>query len=54
MLHIAGIRNCNKIRDTKKWMEEHDVEFEFIDIKKTLFHAMNSKSWNSKWAWMYW
>lgn len=34
MLHIAGIRNCNKIRDTKKWMEEHDVEFEFIDIKK--------------------
>lgn len=34
MLHIAGIKNCNKIRDTKKWMEEHDVEFEFIDIKK--------------------
>ena len=34
MLHIAGIKNCNKIRDTKKWMEEHDVEFEFIDLKK--------------------
>lgn len=34
MLHIAGIKNCNKIRDTKKWMEEHEVEFEFIDIKK--------------------
>lgn len=34
MLYIAGIKNCNKIRDTKKWMEEHDVDFEFIDIKK--------------------
>lgn len=34
MLHIAGIKNCNKIRDTKKWMEEHNVDFEFIDVKK--------------------
>lgn len=34
MLHIVGIKNCNKIRDTKKWMEEQDVDFEFIDIKK--------------------
>lgn len=34
MLHIVGINNCNKIRDTKKWMEEHEEEFEFIDIKK--------------------
>ncbi|MBD3616051.1 MAG: Spx/MgsR family RNA polymerase-binding regulatory protein [Gracilimonas sp.] len=34
MLHIVGINNCNKIRDTKKWMEEQGVEFEFIDVKK--------------------
>lgn len=34
MLHIAGIKNCNKIRDTKKWMKEHGVDFEFIDVKK--------------------
>lgn len=34
MLHIAGINNCNKIRDTKKWMDEHDVEYTFIDVKK--------------------
>ncbi|MDR9419769.1 arsenate reductase family protein [Gracilimonas sp.] len=34
MLYIVGIKNCNKIRDTKKWMEEHDVEYEFVDVKK--------------------
>ncbi|MEQ8523106.1 arsenate reductase family protein [Gracilimonas sp.] len=34
MLHIAGIKNCNKIRDTKKWMKEHEVEFEFIDVRE--------------------
>ncbi|MDR9415807.1 MAG: arsenate reductase family protein [Gracilimonas sp.] len=34
MLHIVGINNCNKIRDTKKWMDNHSVDYEFIDIKK--------------------
>lgn len=33
-LHIVGIKNCNKIRDTKKWMEEHNVDYTFIDVKK--------------------
>ncbi len=34
MLHVIGIKNCNKIRDTRKWLEERDVDFEFIDVKK--------------------
>lgn len=34
MLHIIGIPNCNKIRDTKKWMDEREVEYEFINVKK--------------------
>ncbi|MGN8224110.1 arsenate reductase family protein [Gracilimonas sp. BCB1] len=34
MLHIAGIKNCDKIRDTKKWMDEHNVEYEFIDVRE--------------------
>ena len=34
MLHIIGIPNCNKIRDTKKWLEERDIAFEFINVKK--------------------
>lgn len=34
MLHIIGIPNCDKIRATKKWLTERDIEFEFIDVKK--------------------
>ncbi len=34
MLHIIGIKNCNKIRDTKAWMDEHDIDYKFIDVKK--------------------
>lgn len=34
MLHLIGIKNCNKIRDTKKWLEERDIEYTFVDLKK--------------------
>jgi Spx/MgsR family transcriptional regulator len=33
MLHIAGIKNCDKIRATKKWMDKNEIEFEFIDVR---------------------
>ena len=34
MLHIIGIPNCNKVKDTKNWMDSKGVEFEFINVKK--------------------
>ena len=34
MLHVIGIKNCNKIRDTKNWLDEKGVEYEFVDVKK--------------------
>ncbi len=34
MLHVIGIKNCDTIRKTKKWLEANEVEYEFIDLKK--------------------
>ena len=34
MLKVYGIKNCNKVRDTFKWLKENDVDYEFIDLKK--------------------
>src|SRR5690625_4680878 len=34
MIKVYGIKNCNKIRDTRKWLDEHEVEYEFVDLKK--------------------
>lgn len=34
MLRVYGIKNCNKVRDTFKWLKENEVEYEFIDLKK--------------------
>ncbi len=35
MLHIIGVPSCDKIRKTKKWMESKNIDFEFINVKKT-------------------
>ncbi len=34
MLKVYGIKNCNKVRDTFKWLDENEIDYEFIDLKK--------------------
>ncbi len=34
MIEVYGIKNCDKIRNTKKWLENHDIEYTFYDLKK--------------------
>lgn len=34
MVEVYGIKNCNKIRDTLKWLDEHELDYKFIDVRK--------------------
>lgn len=34
MVHIIGIPNCNKIRDTKKWLTSQGIDYVLINVKK--------------------
>lgn len=34
MIEVYGINNCDKIRKTKKWLSQNEIEFEFFDLKK--------------------
>ena len=34
MLTLFGINNCDTIRKTRQWLEEHGLEYEFHDYKK--------------------
>jgi len=34
MTVVYGIKNCDKIRDTLKWLNKHDIDYKFIDIRK--------------------
>ncbi len=34
MLHLIGIPNCNKIKDTRSWLDDKGISYEFINVKK--------------------
>lgn len=34
MLVMYGIKNCDTIKKARKWLEEHEVAYEFFDYKK--------------------
>lgn len=34
MVEVYGIKNCDKIRKTKKWLSDNDIEYEFFDLKE--------------------
>jgi Spx/MgsR family transcriptional regulator len=34
MIQILGIKNCDTVRKTLKWLNENDVEYVFTDLKK--------------------
>lgn len=34
MIQVYGIKNCDKIRDTRKWLEKKEIEYTFYDLKK--------------------
>ena len=35
MFKVLGIKNCDTMKKTFRWMDEHKVDYEFIDLKKT-------------------
>ena len=34
MITLFGINNCDTIKKTRKWLEQHGVEYQFHDYKK--------------------
>lgn len=34
MLHITGIKNCDTVRKTLKWLDAREQAYEFRDLKK--------------------
>ncbi|MEX0779157.1 MAG: Spx/MgsR family RNA polymerase-binding regulatory protein [Balneolales bacterium] len=33
MLEVIGIKNCDTIKKTRKWLEENNIEYDFRDVK---------------------
>jgi arsenate reductase len=51
MIKIYGIKNCDTMKKAFNWLNENDVEYEFIDYKKQNPKSEDLKTWCEKVGW---
>lgn len=40
-LQLYGIKNCDTVRKARKWLEQHQLDYEFMDLREdTLSHEL--------------
>lgn len=44
-IQLFGIPNCSTVKKARNWLEEHDLEYNFHDFKKSGLDAQRVESW---------
>ncbi len=48
---LYGISNCDTIRKAKKWLSDHNVEFNFHDVRKDGLDETTLNNWVNALGW---
>ena len=48
MIKMYGIATCGSVKKAKKYFKDNDIEFEFIDFKKTPVSVEEIEKWLGK------
>jgi Spx/MgsR family transcriptional regulator len=48
MVKVYGIKNCDSVKKSLKFLKEKGIEFEFIDFKTTHINEEKIKKWLQK------
>ncbi len=51
MIRLYGIRNCDTCRRAQHWLRDHDIEFQFSDIRDEILDESQLKSWQEQLGW---
>lgn len=51
MITIYGIKNCDTMKKAMHWLDEHDIEYQFHDFKKSGLDEKLLKSWIKQVGW---
>lgn len=35
VMKVYGIRNCDTVKKARAWLDDHGIEYEFVDFKRT-------------------
>jgi arsenate reductase len=50
-MKVYGIKNCDTVKKALKWLEFHNIDFEFHDFKKSGISNEKLKEWSTKLGW---
>ncbi|WP_269618028.1 ArsC family reductase [Zhongshania sp. BJYM1] len=42
---LYGIKNCDTVRAARRWLESHDVDFDFQDVRDSPLNADQLGAW---------
>ncbi|MEL0611759.1 ArsC family reductase [Marinomonas arenicola] len=51
MISIYGIKNCDTMKKAFRWLDEHNVEYQFFDYKKVGVDAELATQWLAQQDW---
>jgi arsenate reductase len=51
MITVYGIPNCDTIKKTRDWLDEHKIKFAFHDYKKSGISKEKLSAWSKKVGW---
>ena len=51
MIRIFGIRSCDSCRKAIKWLEQHEVDHEFVDLRADGFSGNDVDRWQASAGW---
>ena len=51
MINVYGIPNCDTVRKARKWLEQHEIEYAFIDLREQGVDAGTVDNWLDELGW---
>jgi len=51
MTKLYGIKNCDKVRAARKWLDNAGIDFEFIDIRESQLSEELLQGWQDALGW---
>lgn len=51
MLTLYGITNCSTVQKARKWLDDHKIDFEFHDYKKSGIDVNHLQNWCEVFGW---
>jgi Spx/MgsR family transcriptional regulator len=50
-MHLYGIKNCDTVKKARKWLDEHEVAYEFHDFRDGGLNPIQLREWVGELGW---